>query len=158
MFTSLSLSICILIHTSDRSNLAKDTNLTLSVVPKSSPILCINIWRRMWETHLFLLSSALSSTPSSVHYHLVSNMGSEGSHNTQNDTPLVHIVRQRRKKRKKFGLQVKVEELVAQNNRISMKNEILQEQYEKLFGILHEDTRSHEPIALVNVNHHLGAL
>ncbi|KAM1778454.1 hypothetical protein ACFX12_039948 [Malus domestica] len=32
----------ILIHTSDRSNLAKVTNLILSVVPKSSLILCIN--------------------------------------------------------------------------------------------------------------------
>ncbi|KAM2549116.1 hypothetical protein TB1_013515 [Malus domestica] len=42
VFASLSLSIYILIHTSDRSNLAKFTNLTLSVVPKSSLILCIN--------------------------------------------------------------------------------------------------------------------
>ena len=50
VFASLSLSIYIHIHTSDRSNLAKVTNLTLSVVPKSSLILCINIWRRLWET------------------------------------------------------------------------------------------------------------
>ncbi|KAM1761239.1 hypothetical protein ACFX12_004028 [Malus domestica] len=34
--------IYILIHTSDRSNLAKVTNLTLSVVPKFSLFLCIN--------------------------------------------------------------------------------------------------------------------
>ncbi|KAM2296181.1 hypothetical protein ACFX1S_035877 [Malus domestica] len=43
VFASLSLSIYILIHTSDRSNPAKVTNLTLSVVPKYSLILCINI-------------------------------------------------------------------------------------------------------------------
>ncbi|KAM2526426.1 hypothetical protein TB1_023820 [Malus domestica] len=61
MFASLSLFIYIFIHTSDQSNLTKVTNLTLSVVPKSSLILCINIWRRLWERHLFPLSSALSS-------------------------------------------------------------------------------------------------
>ncbi|KAM1064472.1 hypothetical protein COP2_029213 [Malus domestica] len=41
-----------------------------------------------------------------------------------------------------------------------MKNEVLQEQYEKLFETLHETrrTQTHELVALVDINHHLGAL
>ncbi|KAM1167468.1 hypothetical protein ACFX19_030023 [Malus domestica] len=42
VFAFLSLSIYILINTNDRSNLAKITNLILSVVPKSSLLVCIN--------------------------------------------------------------------------------------------------------------------
>ena len=40
-----------------------------------------------------------------------------------------------------------------------MKNEILQEQYEKVFEMLHEAryTKTHELITLVEVNHQLGA-
>ncbi|KAM1980322.1 hypothetical protein ACFX15_036952 [Malus domestica] len=40
-----------------------------------------------------------------------------------------------------------------------MKNEILQEQYEKVFEMLHKAryTKTHELIALVEVNHQLGA-
>ncbi|KAM2557452.1 hypothetical protein FF1_014907 [Malus domestica] len=45
VFASLSLFIDVLIFTSDRSNQAKVTNLTLSVVPKSSLILCINTYK-----------------------------------------------------------------------------------------------------------------
>ncbi|KAM1093486.1 hypothetical protein EV1_008693 [Malus domestica] len=87
-------------------------------------------------------------------------MGSEGSHNTQNDTLLVPGVKQRKKKQKKFALQAKVDELEAQNNKITMKNKILQEQYEKVFKMLHEAryTKTHELITPVEVNHQLGAL
>ncbi|KAM1849526.1 hypothetical protein ACFX14_013552 [Malus domestica] len=40
-----------------------------------------------------------------------------------------------------------------------MKNEILQEQYEKVFEMLHKAryTKTHELITLVKVNHQLGA-
>ncbi|KAM1456769.1 hypothetical protein ACFX13_034869 [Malus domestica] len=40
-----------------------------------------------------------------------------------------------------------------------MKNEILQEQYEKVFEMLHEAryTKTHEVITPVEVNHQLGA-
>ncbi|KAM1849587.1 hypothetical protein ACFX14_013608 [Malus domestica] len=40
-----------------------------------------------------------------------------------------------------------------------MKNEVLQEQYEKLFETLHETmrTQTRELVALVDINHHLGA-
>ncbi|KAM1909514.1 hypothetical protein ACFX13_038260 [Malus domestica] len=65
-------------------------------------------------------------------------MGSEGSHSTQNDTPLAHSAKQRKKKGKRVLLQAKVDELEAQNNKIAMRNEVLQEQYEKLFETLHE--------------------
>ncbi|KAM2695369.1 hypothetical protein EV1_039870 [Malus domestica] len=65
-------------------------------------------------------------------------MGSEGSHNTRNDTPLAPSAKQRKKKGKRVALQAKVDELEAQNNKIAMKNEVLQEQYEKLFETLHE--------------------
>ncbi|KAM1077948.1 hypothetical protein ACFX19_025671 [Malus domestica] len=85
-------------------------------------------------------------------------MGSEGSHNTQNDTPLAPSANQRKKEQKKFVLQAKVKELEAQNNKIAMKNKILQEQYEKVFEMLHEarhtKTRAHHPM---EVNHQLDA-
>ncbi|KAM1010971.1 hypothetical protein ACFX13_047122 [Malus domestica] len=40
-----------------------------------------------------------------------------------------------------------------------MKNEVLQEQYEKLFDTLHETRRTQtcELITPININHHLGA-
>ncbi|KAM3000869.1 hypothetical protein FF2_037231 [Malus domestica] len=66
---------------------------------------------------------------------------SEGSHNTQNDTPFALGVRQRKNEGKKVALQAKVDKLEAQNNKIAMKNAVIQEQYEKLFETLHE-TRS----------------
>ncbi|KAM1318879.1 hypothetical protein ACFX2H_003956 [Malus domestica] len=71
-------------------------------------------------------------------------MGSEGSHSTQNDTSLASGAKQQ----KKFALQAKVDELEAQNNKIAMKNEILQEQYEKVFEMFHEAryTKTHELI------------
>ncbi|KAM2549526.1 hypothetical protein TB1_013883 [Malus domestica] len=86
-------------------------------------------------------------------------MRNEGSHNTQNDTPLAPGVKQRKKEQKKFALQAKVDELEAQNNKIAMKNEILQEQYEKVFEMLHEAryTKTHELIIPVEVNYQLGA-
>ncbi|KAM2368216.1 hypothetical protein ACFXTH_045810 [Malus domestica] len=43
----------------------------------------------------------------------LSNMGSEGSHNTQNDTPLAPGAKQQKNKQKKFALQAKVDELEA---------------------------------------------
>ncbi|KAM1934934.1 hypothetical protein ACFX15_019067 [Malus domestica] len=89
----------------------------------------------------------------------LSNMRSEGSHGTQNDTSLAPGAKQRMKEQKKFALQAKVNELEAHNNKIAMKNEILQEQYEKVFEMLHEAryTKTHEFITLVEVNHQLGA-
>ncbi|KAM1829892.1 hypothetical protein ACFX14_022651 [Malus domestica] len=72
----------------------------------------------------------------------LSNMGSEGSHNTQNDTHLAPSVKQRKKEGNRVALQAKVDELEAQNNKIAMKNEVLQEQYEKLFEMLHESRRT----------------
>ncbi|KAM2817752.1 hypothetical protein COP1_041829 [Malus domestica] len=82
-------------------------------------------------------------------------MGSEGSHNTQNDTPLAPSAKQRKKEGKRVALQAKVDELEAQNNKIAMKNKVLQEQYEKL----HETrcTQICELVAPVDINHHLGA-
>ncbi|KAM1263113.1 hypothetical protein ACFX13_028827 [Malus domestica] len=55
--------------------------------------------------------------------------------------------------------QAKVDELEAQNNKIAMKNKILQEQYEKVFEMLHEPryTKTHEFITPVEVNYQLGA-
>ncbi|KAM1072628.1 hypothetical protein COP2_018241 [Malus domestica] len=86
-------------------------------------------------------------------------MGSEGSHITQNDTPLAPGVKQRKNEQKKFAFQAKVDELEAQNNKIAMKNEVLHEQYEKLFETLHETrrTQTRELITHVDINHHLGA-
>ncbi|KAM2040484.1 hypothetical protein ACFX16_034410 [Malus domestica] len=66
----------------------------------------------------------------------LSNMGSEGSHNTLNDAPLAPSAKQRKKEGKRVTLQAKVDELEAQNNKIAMKNEVLQKQYEKLFETL----------------------
>ncbi|KAM1041861.1 hypothetical protein ACFX2I_030941 [Malus domestica] len=87
-------------------------------------------------------------------------MGSEGSHSTQNDTPLAHSAKQRKKEGKRVLLQAKVDELEAQNNKIAMRNEVLQEQYEKLFETLHEarQAQTRELVAPVEVNHQLGAL
>ncbi|KAM2238330.1 hypothetical protein ACFX1S_013595 [Malus domestica] len=86
-------------------------------------------------------------------------MESEGSHNMQNDTPLALGARQRKKEGKMVALQAKVDELEAQNNKIAMKNEVLQEQYEKLFETLHETrhTQTRELVTLVEINHHLAA-
>ncbi|KAM1675196.1 hypothetical protein ACFX13_041504 [Malus domestica] len=41
-----------------------------------------------------------------------------------------------------------------------MKNEVIHEQYEKLFETLHETrrTQTRELVTLVDINHHLGAL
>ncbi|KAM1611156.1 hypothetical protein ACFXTN_021479 [Malus domestica] len=55
----------------------------------------------------------------------ISNMGSEGSHITQNDTPLTPSAKQRKKEGNRVALQAKVDELEAQNNKISMKNEVI---------------------------------
>ncbi|KAM2808725.1 hypothetical protein PS2_043571 [Malus domestica] len=89
----------------------------------------------------------------------LSNMGSVGSHNTQNNTPLAPGAKQRKNEQNKFALQAKVNELEAQNNKIAMKNEILQQQYEKVFEMLYEAryTKTHELITLVEVNHQQGA-
>ncbi|KAM1870806.1 hypothetical protein ACFX14_046888 [Malus domestica] len=72
----------------------------------------------------------------------ISNMGSEGNHSTQNDTLLAPSAKQRKKEGKRDVLQAKVDELEAQNNKIAMKNEVLQEQYEKLFETFQETRRS----------------
>ncbi|KAM1234689.1 hypothetical protein ACFX2J_004240 [Malus domestica] len=66
-------------------------------------------------------------------------MGSEGSHNTQNDTPLAPSAKQLKKEKKRVTLQAKVDELEAQNNKIGMKN------------------KTRELVAPVDINHHLGA-
>ncbi|KAM1074447.1 hypothetical protein ACFX1T_019378 [Malus domestica] len=86
-------------------------------------------------------------------------MGSEGSHNIQNDTPFAPRAKQRKNEGKRVALQAKVNELEAQNNKIAMKNEVFQEQYEKLFETLYENrcTQTGELIAPVDINHHLGA-
>ncbi|KAM2423983.1 hypothetical protein PS1_021937 [Malus domestica] len=81
-------------------------------------------------------------------------MRSEGSHNIQNDTPLALSAKQRKKEGKRVALQAKVDELEAQNNKIAMKNEVLQEQYEKLFETLHQTrrTQTRELVAPVDIN------
>ncbi|KAM2657023.1 hypothetical protein EV1_012440 [Malus domestica] len=86
-------------------------------------------------------------------------MGSEGSQCTQNDTLLALSAKQRKKEGKRVVLQAKVDELEAQNNKIAMKNKVLQEQYEKHFETLHETrrTQTRELVAHVDINHHLGA-
>ncbi|KAM0976633.1 hypothetical protein ACFX2C_019527 [Malus domestica] len=86
-------------------------------------------------------------------------MESEGSHNTQNDTPLVPSAKQRKNEGKRVAIQAKVDKLEAQNNKIAMKNEVLQEQYEKLFETLHETrhTQTCELVTPIDINHHLGA-
>ncbi|KAM1978576.1 hypothetical protein ACFX16_015255 [Malus domestica] len=67
-------------------------------------------------------------------------MGSEGSHNTQNDTLLAPSAKQRKKEGKKVALQAK-------------------EQYEKLFETFHKTrrTQTRELVAPMDINHHLGA-
>ncbi|KAM1597313.1 hypothetical protein ACFX1Z_032228 [Malus domestica] len=55
------------------------------------------------------------------------NMGSEGSHNIQNDTHLAPSAKQRKNEGNRVALQAKVDELEAQNNKIAMQNEVLQE-------------------------------
>ncbi|KAM1949044.1 hypothetical protein ACFX15_009149 [Malus domestica] len=89
----------------------------------------------------------------------LSNMGSEGSHNTLNDTHLAPSAKQRKNEGKRVALQAKVDELEAQNNKISMKTEVLQEQYEKFFEMFHETrcTQTRELVAPMDINHHLGA-
>ncbi|KAM1034266.1 hypothetical protein ACFX2A_038560 [Malus domestica] len=82
-------------------------------------------------------------------------MGSERSHSTQNDTPLAPSAKQRKNEGKRVVLQAKVDKLEAQNNKIAMKNEVLQDQYEKLHETRHTQTR--ELVAPVDINHHLGA-
>ncbi|KAM1500273.1 hypothetical protein ACFX10_022861 [Malus domestica] len=74
-------------------------------------------------------------------------------------TPLAPSVKQQNKEGKRVALQAKVDELEAQNNKIAMKNEVLQEQYEKLFETLHKTrhTQTCELVAPVDINHHLGA-
>ncbi|KAM1721133.1 hypothetical protein ACFX12_022707 [Malus domestica] len=86
-------------------------------------------------------------------------MGSQGNHSTQNDTSLTLGARQRKNEGKKFALQAKVDELKAQNKKIAIKNEVLQDQYKKLFETLHETrcTQTRELVTLVDINHHLGA-
>ncbi|KAM1391490.1 hypothetical protein ACFX2I_019202 [Malus domestica] len=74
-------------------------------------------------------------------------------------TPLLApSAKQRKNEGKKVALQAKVDELEAQNNKIAMKNEVLQKQYEKLFETLHETrcTQTRKLIAPVDINHHLG--
>ncbi|KAM1962968.1 hypothetical protein ACFX16_023197 [Malus domestica] len=86
-------------------------------------------------------------------------MGSKGSHNTQNDTHFAPSAKQRKKEGNRVALQAKVDELQAQNNKIAMKNEVLQEQYKKIFETLHKTmrTQTREFVAPVDINHHLGA-
>ncbi|KAM1003045.1 hypothetical protein ACFX2C_003415 [Malus domestica] len=86
-------------------------------------------------------------------------MGREGSHSTQNDTPLAPSAKQQKKEGNRVALQVKVDELKAQNNKIPMKNEVPQKQYEKLFETLHETRRTQtcELVTHVDINHYLGA-
>ncbi|KAM2866676.1 hypothetical protein COP2_022678 [Malus domestica] len=86
-------------------------------------------------------------------------MGSKGSHSTQNDTPHAPSAKQQKNEGKMVALQAKVDELQAQNNKIAMKNEVLQEQYEKLFETLYKTmrTQTRELVAPVDINHHLGA-
>ncbi|KAM2624609.1 hypothetical protein TB1_031565 [Malus domestica] len=85
-------------------------------------------------------------------------MGSKGSHSTQNDTSLAPGARQRKEEGKLVDLEAKVDKLEAQNNKITMKNEVLQELYKKLFETLHETrrTQTHELVTPMDINHHLG--
>ena len=55
----------------------------------------------------------------------LSNMGSEGSHSTQNDTPLAPSAKQQKKQGKRVALQAKVDELEAHNNKIATSRESL---------------------------------
>ncbi|KAM1339923.1 hypothetical protein ACFX2H_038384 [Malus domestica] len=73
-------------------------------------------------------------------------------------TPLLHLVRSNERRKEREALQAKVDKLEAQNNKIVMKNEVLHEQYEKLFETFHETrcTQTRELVAPVDINHHLG--
>ncbi|KAM1502077.1 hypothetical protein ACFXTO_027466 [Malus domestica] len=86
-------------------------------------------------------------------------MGSERSYSTQNDTPIGPSMKQRKQEGNRVTLQAKVDELEAQNNKIVMRNEVLQEQYEKLFEMLHEarHAQAHKLVAPAEVNNHLNA-
>ncbi|KAM2236788.1 hypothetical protein ACFX1S_012219 [Malus domestica] len=86
-------------------------------------------------------------------------MGSERSHITQNDTLIGPSMKQRKHEGNRVTLQAKVDELEAQNNKIVMRNEVLQEQYEKLFEMLHEarHAQAHKLVAPAEVNNHLNA-
>ncbi|KAM1159700.1 hypothetical protein ACFX19_033407 [Malus domestica] len=68
-------------------------------------------------------------------------------------------MKQRKQEGNRVTLQAKVDELEVQNNKIAMKNEVLQEQYEKLFEMLHEarHAQTHKLVAHVDVNNHLNA-
>ncbi|KAM1255807.1 hypothetical protein ACFX2G_030602 [Malus domestica] len=65
-------------------------------------------------------------------------------------TPLLHLVRSN-ERMKERGLLFKL-------YKITMKNEVLQEKYEKLLKTLHETmrTQTRELVAHVDINHHLG--
>ncbi|KAM1734583.1 hypothetical protein ACFX11_020036 [Malus domestica] len=86
-------------------------------------------------------------------------MGSERSHSTQNDTLIGPSMKQRKQEGNRVTLQAKVDELEAQNNKIVMRNEVLQEQYEKLFEMLHKarHAQAHKLVAPAEVNNHLNA-
>ncbi|KAM1165662.1 hypothetical protein ACFX2G_025485 [Malus domestica] len=86
-------------------------------------------------------------------------MESERSHSTQNDIPLGPSMKQRKQEGNRLTLQAKIDELEVQNNKIAMKNEVLQEQYEKHFEMLHEarHAQTHKLVAPVEVNNHLNA-
>ncbi|KAM2040113.1 hypothetical protein ACFX16_034087 [Malus domestica] len=86
-------------------------------------------------------------------------MGSERSHSTQNDTPIGLSMKQRKQEGNRVTLQAKVDELEAQNNKIVLRNEVLQEQYEKLFEMLHEarHAQTHKLVTPVEVNNHMNA-
>ncbi|KAM2565144.1 hypothetical protein TB1_007808 [Malus domestica] len=77
-------------------------------------------------------------------------MGSERSHSTQNDTPIGPSMKQRKQEGNRVTLQ---------NNKIVMRNEVLQEQYEKNFEMLHEarHAQAHKLVAPAEVNNHLNA-
>ncbi|KAM1099202.1 hypothetical protein ACFX2B_005754 [Malus domestica] len=68
-------------------------------------------------------------------------------------------MKQRKQEENRVTLQAKVDELEVQNNKIAMKNEVLQEQYEKLFEMLHKarHAQTHKLVAPVEVNNHLNA-
>ncbi|KAM2222784.1 hypothetical protein ACFXTI_016893 [Malus domestica] len=68
-------------------------------------------------------------------------------------------MKQRKQEGNRVTLQAKVDELEIQNNKIAMKNEVLQEQYEKLFEMFHEarHAQTHKLVVPVEVNNHLNA-
>ncbi|KAM2403645.1 hypothetical protein ACFX1X_031383 [Malus domestica] len=68
-------------------------------------------------------------------------------------------MKQRKQEGNRVTLQAKVDELETQNNKIVIRNEVLQEQYEKLFDMLHEarHAQAHKLVAPAEVNNHLNA-